>query len=175
MCLDIYLGIRNFIIHRTPIINGSCPSVLLQRCSRSLSSWRATRYRRISSTTGAASLNEPKNNNRTANSACRLIIRVFWYMTPVGKVAADVPMDFRAFIFQCRRQNLCKLSPCDTASRRQCHCPVPEASQHSTRLLPATQVRSDRAALLVVVVRRKTKHQKCFPFNKHYASTYRSD
>jgi hypothetical protein len=128
------------------------PTVLLPKLVQ-----LATRYRRISSTIGAASLNVPKNN-RTANSAYRLRIQVFWYMTPVGKVAADVPTDFRAFILHGRRQNLCKHSPCDIASRRQCHCREPEASQHSTPLLPATQVRSDRAALLVVV-RRKTKHQ----------------
>jgi len=69
------------------------------------------------------------------------------------RLAADLPTEFRAFIFHGRRQNLCKHSPCDTASRRQCHCWVPEASQHSTRLLPATQVRSDRTALLIVVRR----------------------
>ena len=82
--------------------------------------------------------------------------------------------DFRAFIFHGRRQNLCKHSPCDTASRRQCHCWVPEASQLSTRLLPATQVHSDRTALLIVAGQ-KTKNQESLPFNKHYASTYRSD
>ena len=49
----------------------------------------ANRSRRISSTIGAASLNEPKKNNRTANSAYRLRSQVFRFMTPVGKVAAD--------------------------------------------------------------------------------------
>jgi hypothetical protein len=118
----------------------------------------ATRYRRISSTIGAASLNEPKYNNRTANSASRLRIHVLWYMTPGGKVAEGVTTGFIPIILHGRRQNLCKHSSCDTASRRQRQCREPEASLHCTRLLPATQVRSDRAALLVVF-RRKTEHQ----------------
>ena len=109
----------------------------------------ATPYRRVSSTIGVASLNEPKNNNRTANSAYRLRIQVFWYMTPVGKVAADVATDFRAFILHGRRRNLRKHSHRDTTSRHVVSATAENLKPRNTttRLLPATRMRSDRPAL----------------------------
>ena len=61
-------------------------------------------------------LNEPKNNNRTANYAYHPLNRVFWDVTPVGKVAVDVSGDLGAFSFNGRRQKLCQHSPSDTPS-----------------------------------------------------------